>query len=174
VQDLVRERPRDDPPAGHDPGVVRGPLGHEAVLDQPGVVGARLLRQHLAHRRIEQLHRLDVAPPPADVGDRDDPDAGPRLLGPRRLRLGLREEHDRRRRVLRRPDEVAVARAAAADLQVDHPVLEPVARHQLAVDRQPFLVRQRVADLERVERALQPRQVPAKSISLPPSTEVTS
>jgi hypothetical protein len=66
----------DDPAALDDIGVVRGALGHEAVLDHPGVVGAGLLGHHLAHRRVEQLHRLDVAPPPADVGDRDDLDAG--------------------------------------------------------------------------------------------------
>ena len=115
-----RSRVTTRPVARDDPGVVRGALGDEAVLDQPGVVLARLLRHHLAHRGREQLHRLDVAPRPADVRARAITRIPSRAAGVSTSGRAWVKSDEARHRV-RRIGEVAVRRAAR-HLEVDHPL----------------------------------------------------
>ena len=149
----------------HDVGVVGRPLGDEPVLDHPGVVLARRLRHHLAPGRGEQLHGLDVPPPPADVRHRDHPDPVP----PRR-RIGqrppLREADEPRRRRLR-PGKVAVG-SAARDLDIDHPLVDRVPRDELPVHRLDARVVERRRHPELAERAMQPREVPGE-VDEPPA-----
>src|SRR6056297_1371674 len=160
VQDRFRKLARHDGPvAGHDVGVVGGALRHRPVLDHPGVVRPRFLRLHLGEGGPEQLHRLDVPPRPALVVDGDH--LGPALRqGRLDDALGLGEQHHRRRDVLG-PSEVPVLRAAG-DLKVYHPLLDPVAPHQLPMHLQQILVRDRRGHGELAQAPPQPPAVPVE------------
>ena len=145
--------PRDDAVAAHDIGVVRGAFGHEAVFDHPGIIAAGLLGHHLAHRRVQQLNRLDVAPPPTDVrnGNHLHPGLRGGVFG--QARLGLGEQNQRRGRGGGvREGKIAVAGRAARDLKIDQPFIHAVGRHQLAVDRQQLVIRHRRGHVQFCQR----------------------
>ena len=141
-----------------DIGVVRRAFRHQAVLDQPGIVGAAPLRLHLGHRGIEKLDRLDVPPLPAQVGERHDPDAAfGKRVGEQVFRL--REDDERRRDVVAGIGKIAV-RHAARDLQIDQAFIEPVRSDHFADGAQQVVVGERRAHFEFAERPFQPPHMP--------------
>ncbi|MGY3440426.1 hypothetical protein ACVW17_000427 [Bradyrhizobium sp. USDA 4473] len=130
-------------------------LPSSIIQASPGAGRGRgLLGQHLR----EQRHALDVAPFPADVGHRDDLDAG---LGRGRVDDVLfRGEHDQRRLdVGRREREIAAFVGAAGYLEIDHAVDEVVALDQLLLDLLDPLQRLRQRQLDLADRTFQPRQM---------------
>ena len=154
--------PGDDPVALDDKGVVGCAFGHRAILDKPGVIDLRGLGGHLGHRGIQKLRRLDVAPPPSQIGNRDHLPAGlgGGVFG--KAGLGLGEHHNCRRHLRPRKGEIAIAGIAAGDLQIDHAVDDLIAGDHLAEQDQPFGVRMRVGHAKLGQRACQPHAMAGK------------
>ena len=102
------------------------------VLDHPGVGGAAGDGFLLGQRGRQQHHRLDVAPAPADVGQRHHRHTG---LGGRKVEIPVRR--------------------AARDLEVDSALGQPVPRNQLLLDGGDLVHRHGAAQLQLAQRALE-------------------
>jgi len=111
-----------------------------------------LLRQHLRKQR----DRLDVAPLPAQILDRDHRDAHLRRWRARDV-LDLREHHDRRLGA-GREGELALG-DAARHLHVDRALDEAVAAHELLLEPRPLGRRVGIRDADLLQRAFEPGEV---------------
>ena len=99
------------------------------AIDLPGLIGAGLASLLLAEHIRQQRDRFDVAALPADVGDRDDGDAGApeaRIGRPR----AARGDHEHRLCSLRKG--VLARRNPARNLQIDDAGIDAVAADHLA------------------------------------------
>mmetsp|Transcript_170 Transcript_170/g.537 ORF Transcript_170/g.537 Transcript_170/m.537 type:complete len:672 (+) Transcript_170:116-2131(+) len=156
MQDVIAQRPRHNHTVLHEIRVVGGALGHIAVFNHPCVICTGLLGHHLAHRRVQQLHRFDVATAPADILNADNLHAllGRRIVSKAGLVLG--EQNDRRRRRVRVwKGKVAIIRRTAGDLQINHTLVDTIHAHQLAMHLQKVLFRNGRCHVQLIQRALQ-------------------
>ena len=114
----------------------------------------RRLGRHLGHRRIEQLHRFDIAPPPPDVGNRDHLIARKRGGAFGLTQFGLGENHHRGRHGRVGIGEIPVTRIATRHLQIDHAIDHGIQFHRLAKQRQPLGIIVGVGNVQLAQAAI--------------------